>query len=560
MDIFNSKVNSIDELFSLSLKSNNFLQTYIKDKTPIIDFEKKHEKYFNSVWVKNPIKIKIILNSLNSDQLTTYFNIFDSLLLDEGSISTIDAGPGTGKTFLTACILMSYRHKSTYMVYTNKLCEAMSSVSFEGVSLTCCKFLMNLLDYKYTKVKHLWNVKQSDLIEKCKEVENLAKSKKPVNNLYILDENSVVSPFFIYYLYFLHKLYNIHLIFIGDRYQQNSINATRFHNKSNYEMLKLISNVYNLSINVRQNQDQNFINMLNKFITYFQSKNTSAVTFDVKYFFYNLLKDKFHVDEDFKNIYFAQYHVLLKLRLDRYEEYLKKNSIKYEKAYIYGRVAKGEPLTPLNSILDLRKFKPYLTLVIGSNYIYSPNNQIYEVVTLKEINENNLKVFCHSKKRNIFIRRLTLNASFTSEQLLFKLQESNFSSCKQFPLRELVSTYHAAQGLTISNSDIELNMDCQYINSFYVGITRINKLDQLKKIHSEDVLNLAYTKEKNDEYFYKIVEFPNRLKDLEFAKCRSVKVFENAKRNLKIEKSFYDVPSLIEENDTNLMTYIRFNK
>lgn len=223
MDILQKKLNSNDELYTLSIKSKNSLQAYVKDEIKLKMFKFKYKSYFDTVWVNNPIKLQIVLNSLNEDQTHTFFQIFDNFKSSEGSVSTIDASPGTGKTFLTACILMSYAHSALYMVYTNKLSESMNNLYFDGVSSTCCKFLMNILKLNYVKVKYLWYLRGMSLSEKCAEIEELAKNNKPFHNLYIMDENSVVSPFFIYFMFCLYKYHKIHIIFICNRCQQFEI-------------------------------------------------------------------------------------------------------------------------------------------------------------------------------------------------------------------------------------------------------------------------------------------------------------------------------------------------
>lgn len=551
MNLLSYKCKNLDELISLSIKSKQCLQSYVKDKELINEIKKDYKYYFDHVWINNPIKIKIILNSLNEDQKNAYFGIFKNLSNDAGSISCVDAGPGTGKTFLTACILMSYVKSSSYIVYTNKLSDIMSGVYYDGVSQTCCKFLMNLLKSNYIKIKNLWNVKEKTLIEKCEEIEILAKEHKPFHSLYIMDENSVVSPFFIYFMYCLYHYHKIHLLFIGDRYQQIPINNTRYHNTTNFELLEIVSQIFKLNINIRQNEDVYFVNIINNFLNYIKTKVTMTMTFDIKYYFYDLLQDKFNTKEDFKSLYFAQYHINLKDRLLRYEQYLDYNNIHYVKSYI---TFKNKNFSIKND--ELKKFRPYIILNIGSKYIYSPNSNIAEIVTLKEINKNYIKVYCEKMKRLIMVRKISLNTYFVSDQLIAKLTQLKLSSAYQYPLKELIYTYHAAQGLTISNLNIELNMDCRKINSFYVGITRICKLDQLIKIHTKDLLSLAYTKKQNDEYFYKINKYPENISMLKFKDCRNINNFENSKSNVKIKKIHYKINKKIS-NDTELMKYLK---
>lgn len=551
----NQKLQSIEQLATFSIRSKQFLNFYVKDQTIATSIKQRYKKYFDTVWIDNPIKVQIIINSLNPDQRKAFFSIFDNLMNDTGSISNIDACPGTGKTFLTACILICYRKSSCYMVYTNKLSEAMNNIYFEGVSITCCKFLINLLDLTYVKVKYLWNTKGKNMAEKCAEVQDLAMNHKPFHSFYIMDENSVVSPFFIYFMYHLYRFHKIHILFIGDQYQQIPITSTRYHSTSNYNLIKLISHNYELNINMRQIKDPHFNDLLKEFLKFFKEKDKNVMTFDVKYFFYDKLKVLFYTDNDFGAMFFAQHHMVLKNRLLSYEEHLKRNNTPFEKAYIH--VKHNGERVPIANNIRLRKFRPYILLVRGAKYVYVPSSQVSKVVVLKEIRPSNLVLYCPSMKRSIIIRRVPINIYFASEQLIDELTQSNYKAVNQYPLRELVSTYHAAQGLTIANDKIELDMDCAKINSFYVGITRIKALSQLVKIHTKDLFNLAYTKLKSDEYFYKVVEYPDSMEQLQFSKCRSVTIFENAKRNLKIEKKLYKNTNKKVEKETDLMKYMK---
>ena len=468
-----------------------------------------------------------------------------------GSISCIDASPGTGKTFLTACLLMSYNKDATYIVYTNKLSDIMNNIYFNGISTTCCKFLMNLLNFNYMKVKNLWYLKGLTFEEKCKDVEKLAKNCKPIHALYILDENSVVSPFFIYFFYCLYKYHKIHVIFIGDQYQQISMNSTKHHLTSNFKLIQTFSNTYNLNVNIRQNTDVKFQHILKEFREMFTTHTSNCMDFSIKYFFYTRLKEKFHTEESFKTMYFAQYHMLIMQRLERYEKYLNKNKIKYTKSYLHQN--KTNPILNIN----MKKFKPYLILVKGEFYIYSPNNRINYLVQLLEVKKDTLKLFNVDINREIVICRCRINTSFISEQLLLHLNSENITSVYQYPIKELTSTYHSAQGITIANSTIELNMDCHNINSFYVGLTRIKQLSQLNKLHTTDTLHLMYTHYKNDGYFYKINNFNEDFENLSFIECNSKNIFDTTNRNIKIKINNYNkLQEKVSDKNTDLMNYI----
>ncbi|UHB41804.1 helicase 2 [Macrobrachium rosenbergii nudivirus] len=552
MTLENLKIKNMEELILLSGKCKGYLnKVFVNEKNKIEKFVRTFK--YGATCNDNYYKLLIIMNSLNEEQKGVFDKIHEHLSVENGSISCIDANPGTGKTFLIACILMTYKYNASYIVYTNKLKECMDLIYFDGESSTCCKFLMNILSINYYKAKYFWNNKYPTLDEKCQEIENVVQKIKPVYKLYILDEYSVVSPFFIYFMFCMYKIHKVHIILVGDRHQLMSMNCSKFHNINNYHLIASISKIYNMQINVRQQNDNKFQLLLKNFMAFY--KQTNKMNFAVKYFIYKELRSYFTATDNYDALYFAQYHVKLKKRLDNYEKYLITNKIHYVLAQLTTKKIIDKKSDVVFSSA-LRKFNPYLILVRNKKYIYTPNNKVNYLVELLKINENNLEVKNLTNNRHMFISRVPINTNFMSEQLLDHVHEMNMGTLYQYPLRELISTYHAAQGLTITDAKIELDIDCQYINSFFVGLTRIRSLDQLVKIHSADLLSFYYTAFMDDNYYYKINTKVNALTNLFFVNCTSHYVFEHSNRNLKIPKLVYEKLNNTKDNKSELINYI----
>ncbi len=552
--LLNIKLKGYEDLVKMAeMPFSQLVTPFGEDANDVIkNTRKKFPTVIANNCTDNCIKVNAVLNSLTPEQHDVLCNIYTQLANEDGSLTCIDAPPGTGKTFLISCLLTTYKNKSTYLVYTNKLKELMSRLYFNGRSENCCKFLMSMLDINYFKAKNLWNLKEHTLEEKCKEIEMLAEKTKPDSDLYILDEDSVVSPFFIFFMYCLYKIKKVHVVFIGDKFQQISINASKYHNRVNFDLIQHFSKVYTLHTKVRQMNDAKFIERLDKFVNMFEVGCTNKMTFDKKYIIYNMFEDNFHMKENFDAMYFAQYHVELKKRNGRYENYLKEKNIPYTKAYFH--TSKNVVMDKLN----LRKFNTHINLIIGNFYVFAPDRTRTFIVRLLEIGNNNLKVMNMDLDREQIVRRKVLSPSFVSEQLLTHLQNLGHGGLVQYPLKPMISTYHAAQGLTIQQTLIELNLDCSTLNSFYVGITRIRSLTQLSKIHTTELFNLFYTKRQNDEYYYRVVNFPESIDKLEFSFCENVNIFESCKtRNLKIHKNKYVKNKNINAEPTELMAYIK---
>ncbi|UVT30863.1 helicase-2a [Penaeus vannamei nudivirus] len=501
----------------------------------------------------NLVKTRVVFNSLNAEQQQVFLDIYQQLSNPEGSLLCIDAPPGTGKTFLLSCILTTCKLHSTYIVYTNNLRDVMGALFFNGISTNCCKFLMSSFNINFYKAINYWNSKNLTVEEKCKEVEDTVKSMTFGSSLYILDEDSVVSPMFIYFMFCLQKYHHKHIIFVGDKFQQVSINASKHHNRVNFDFINLICKTYTLKTKVRQQEDPQFVERIEKFVSLFKESGPNNIDFTIKYTIYQLFRAKFYTKEAFDTMYFAQFHTLIKSRHDRYEASLIKAGTPYTKAYMYGKDRKPR------DALTLRKFSNCLLLVENALYIYTPNPTASFMVRLLSVGKNKLEVEnldLGNIKQTIY--RTPLCASFIPDQMILMLRDLGYKTLYQFPLKELSSTYHAAQGLTIANTKIELNLDCSSLNSFYVGITRIKRLDQLIKIHTADLLNLAYTEKMNDGYYYKINDFTSNLDSLRFAECRNPKVFDSCtSRNAKIAINAYNQKvKSVEPQYTPLMNYV----
>ena len=553
MDLYKLKVRDMDDLLLLSSKSKQYLaHVFGNCQQQITEFKATYANTLLRTCTENYLKILIIVNSLNPEQLAVFLQIHELLNNPTGSISCIDANPGTGKTFLIACILMTYRYSCSYVVYSNKLKYLMDLLYFKGESSTCCKFLMNLFDINYYKAKYYWNTRDLTLEAKCKEIENVVAGIQPYHQVYILDEYSVVSPFLLFFFYCMNKIHKTHIIFLGDHHQLLSMSPTKFHSGDNFSFItSLTSSTFTLQRNVRQENDPTFVQFLNKFMEFFETSN--RMTFAVKYFVYEHFPHLFTRANDYNNMFFAQYHIRLKNRLTQYEEYLTTNKIPHTVAWF----ARGKNCT-LKPLAHVRKFRACLLLRLHSCYIYAPNSRISFAVELLEIRSSSLVVKNLENKQTLTIRRIPINTYFVSEQLIDILKEEGLPTLYQYPLKELISTYHAAQGLTLSNITIELDLDCSFINSFFVGLTRIRNISQLHKIHTFDLLSLYYTRSRNDGYYYKINSAVKDLNSIYFALCLNVSSFEKiTSRNLKILKCKYSKIPVLDIPNSELITYIK---
>lgn len=560
-DVLSWRIKTFTDIIFLSFQSYGTLFSMVKDNAKLLEFEKTHVELLKTCH-KNTVKIYIIVNSLSLQQKEMFIKIHKKLQEPEGSFTIIDAGPGTGKTFLIAMILLSYNEDILYQVYSKRLMNILNVIQFNGSSKTCCKSLMDMLNIKYFESKYLWSCSNISFKEKCqslyKKVETINQDEL-VYSLYILDEDSVVSPWHIYFLYCIGKVYNKHVIFMGDQYQQNSISKTMHHNQCNYSLICSIKDVeiLNLTERIRQQNDVEFINILEKISLLFKSycRNIEIkMDFDLKYKIFNLLYKHFVVKENFDSLFMSQYHQILKLRMVRYEKYLNTNNIPYKLASFMTKVK--DKFIPAK-IKENGKFIADIMLVKGKKYIYNPSIEIQHMIEF--IGYDETKNYLIAKNLNtreiIRIFRIKIQPFFIPEEYMETLP----SGIYQFPIKPLISTYHSAQGLTISNETIELDLDCSTLNSFYVGITRIVMQKQLVKIHTKELLSFIITLQKNDEYYYRVSHlYKGKASDLVFIETNKVADFHSSVifRNIKIRKNRFNI-QIHQPIETNLIKLIK---
>ena len=567
------KINSFNDVKYISTKSSNYFEEALTSEE-----QSKVKQFIKSIYTPslnvNIYKIYLSYMTLNEEQRYIFhrihnkisksydkdlYNKFGEYVCAYGSVNSLNANPGTGKTLLSAIIAVTSRKSCGYIVYTNNLEVQLSDV--RGVeSYTCCKFLMKSLQMKYYQVLSLWsNIEKGEIdCDKNKSDSSdqdystvsqngavLGKRERLTstgNSLYynltynllklldrfrfifeidtlILDEYTVVSPWQIILFYCIGHKFKIHVLFTGDQNQQNRINKPALHRQSNYTLLSaLCDEQFNLLTNMRQKRDMNYVNKM-KTITDLlllrANGNDIYLDFDLKYKIYTMFKSNFFLVENFSALYMAQYHQDLKKRISRTIDYLNLKKIPYFRAmFCKKQNTKYTPLSINEENVAAHKFHHFLLLIRGACYLYTdPSSLEKRIVKFIGSKPNGtIMVRDMSSKRFIELSRTPINESFVHpDQIVLLKQLSEGSGLYQFPLKFYALTYHVAQGLTISVDALELNIDGQTLNSIYVGLTRIQSEEQLRKIHSFDLLNFMLTDYFNDEYYYKICSATSKL-------------------------------------------------
>ena len=549
-------LNSFEDLVWLSYKSPGKLGNLLtfEDKDILLNFiNTKVIQPILDNCSSNYLKLYLTYKTLSEEQKKVFLDIHNTIASSSNSILCIDAGPGTGKTFIIASLAITCKINPCYMVYTRKLERELAKLCTIH-SFTNCKFLMDSLDISFCKQKALWNSKKNGhYMTICEKIHDILALTNRIqlpasSDLYILDEYSVVSPMFIFFLYCLSIKWNLHILFVGDRFQQSSINKSIFHCLGNFVLIQtLTTKQYLLDKRIRQNDDISFQEKLKLVTNNLLLKNYCgtdiSMNFALKYALYEIFKPHFSLPESFSTIYLAQYHKDIKKRLLRYVNKLKHGTFRL--AYVCTKTKNRDKGN--DNFVELRKdgvekdtrgkFLPYLVLVKGQYYNYIANSAQQMVVEYLGLYKEDSKIVVVrdiSNQYGIFlVKPRSISPEFMhTEQIKWLKTYYTNSTIYQYPLLARTFTYHAAQGITIQEDIVELNIDTATLNSFYVGLTRLKKLSQLGKIHTKDFLNLVVTDFFNDAYYYKLSYYTKIQIENRFC-CQNDTVEEEVKRRIK---------------------------
>lgn len=278
----------------------------------------------------------LIYPCLNGEQQLVYDRLFEACR--DGLAMCLDANPGTGKTFLISALaqVLSPKWSTQYIVYTKNLSLDLADVKCLN-TMTCCKFLMRTLQIPFSTACNLWNLKLDKFCDDLDENSFITNTyilfwvvrtiwshlQRSVCKFLIIDEYTVLSPWFIVALLLVAKLYNFPILFIGDQFQQNSMNKSVHHQFNNYLLLRRLlppAQLLTMSISMRQSADMQFqlkIAQITNMLQQLSRGNDLRLSYDLKYKIFELFIDKFLLLEDYSALYLAQYHRLIKQRLKR---------------------------------------------------------------------------------------------------------------------------------------------------------------------------------------------------------------------------------------------------
>ena len=157
-------LNSFDDLVWLSYKSLGKLRHLLTIEDGKILAQFKNTDHIHSILAncsENYFKLYLIYKTLNEEQREVFLNIHNMMISSQNSILCINAGPGTGKTFIIASLAITCKISPCYLVYTRKLEQQLSKICSLN-TYTNCKFLMDSLNMSFCEQKNIWSSKKKD--------------------------------------------------------------------------------------------------------------------------------------------------------------------------------------------------------------------------------------------------------------------------------------------------------------------------------------------------------------------------------------------------------------
>lgn len=377
----------------------------------------------------------------------------------EHQIITIDANPGTGKSFLISCFIQSLNINPLYLIYSHNLLALMKAHRIDAQTIS--KFLISLTGANFYKSKYLFSG------EILKILDNLCKMLKAdliPNKIIILDEYSVTSPWLLAFLIIHAVKYKKLLIFLGDKYQQKSLQCHSSLKFSNDILLNHFSKMFGLCKNMRQKDPifQRKIDLIKHWII-----NDRKLEANHKKQLSQIFRDKFMLEDDFTLPFLTTYHKNIKERLIDLCK-----SIPHQKSFYESRNGKRMP--------ENSKFLNYLPLIPNQRYIYMKNN-VKILVVLKQWNKNQIIIKTESGQL-LLIKKQPCNSKNTLSAKL-ELVKNYW----QFPIHLPFFTYHSVQGLTLNFNSIDIDLKkAKSLNGIYVAFSRVMDENQIHKIYIEE--------------------------------------------------------------------------
>lgn len=519
------KVESFQDLINLSFEIHNLRPDEEQLVCPQSETLDKNHKLVN-----------ILYKQLNEVQQKCFNEIHNDLNNRPYSITLLDSRPGTGKSHLMATFGLSCNLNMLFVVYKQELVDYMNQMPYWDC-YTAAKFKIKL--FQLNSYKNFFSKFDSTSPSVHDVIARIFVLTKMVDlnfiadyDVFIIDEYTVLNPEMVLAFCFMAIVYNKHIIFCGDKCQQNSIDkSSQSAGVSNYYFINVLATRLISLVNSVRCKDGDYNQKLDIFRELIESSGSGStpMNFASGFKLYELFRNKFYNSSVFESgCYFASHHKTLTIYTKKFREHLIRSERKFGVAQI---IREDGSVVPEHD----EKFYYDLLLIPGMVYIYNKKrdpNIPYGQYKLKSYSTDNIVIQNQSMKTYV-VSRVRLCAENILDTFYDRLCSKYKGPFKQFPLSPLyTSTYHNAQGLTL-NCNVDLNLSRTTCESVYVGLSRIRSEHQLNRLEHEQFLrSFEYSFNQNDDYYY-LINNPNQM---DFVETMSLENKHNKNKNYKIKK------------------------
>lgn len=510
------KIESFTDLVDLSYRLHTL--NYMKNEDTLICTNYKSLD-------ENIRLVNILYKQLNEMQRICLMNIHEDISVRPYSITLLDSRPGTGKSHLMATFGMSCKLNILFVVYKQELVDYMNQMPYWDC-YTAAKFKIKLFQLNsYKNFFSKFDISHPTINDVIARIFVLTKmmNKSFIDeyDVFIVDEYTVLNPEMVLALCFMAIVHHKHLVFCGDKCQQNAIDkSSQSDGTSNYYFISTIATrIMSLVRSVRCTDDT-YNSKLDKFRSLIETSGNGSTPMNYIYGYtlYELFRDKFYAKNVFENgCYFAIHHKMLTTYTKHLKEYLRQSNVNFGVARI-----KNDSQDHEIPEYD-EKFFYDLLLIPGMLYIFNKKKDpfiAYGQYKLNSYSDDTVILqdpVIHSK--TYAVKRVRLSSDNILDTLYDRLCLKFRGPFYQFPLSPLyTSTYHNAQGLTLQ-CNIDLNLSKATCESVYVGLSRVKTDQQLNRLEYDDryLRSFEYTRLQNDEYLY-LINDPNCIGDFKLVK------------------------------------------
>jgi len=537
---------------------------YAKNSTPQPQRQSNqtssHDSYDLVMADKNN-KSKYHPENLNEKQREIYTYISNN----STSMSLIQAGPGTGKTFTLSCIANHLKKPSVVIIYKHDLLDSFSATA---TTYTVAKFFMTMFNLKYYNYKQF----EMQINGKLSKYEfslclinliRIARVNMPNlrNHIVILDEYPVIMKPALTILLILLEFYEIQTVICGDKNQLQAICDSKHSVCSSYTIAKHFAHkVFSLDSNVRCTNSN--YNDLIEYIAQFSS------TTKLDHFAYAVVAAIFPNQllsiSNYHDVHLAALHSEL---AESIHSLVARNAFHYEYYLIDGFSLKSEDVQHhkfirdsttgmyypacVSSLFDRKrnfkvgKFVPYLPLVENALY-YVHKHSEKNLAILKSIDLENKTltlVDYHEPSIKIVVSKKCNNEVLFEEHAIYLLSNSK-GRLYNYPIYPAnFMSMHKCQGCTITNS-LDLILNNTNYQGLYVALSRVQTPNQIKRIQIPDQIIYLTSAIIN---FPEFVNF-NNLSDKNSMEILPIEILKSRMINYKLYIISNNIPFFAELN------------